>query len=344
MSLIRTIRQQLGLMSGGNESQNHFWDGSVANALTLKRGVPDAPGATVMSVVDGNVAFPNTPGFSFRNKLINGGFDIWQRGTSFSANGYTADRWVVGSGNATWSVIKYEDVVYGKHLNVSIATATPGSGSFDLSQRIEDVRTLHGKKATLTIDYGGNSLTANKIGIQTVQNFGTGGSAEVYSTPVFITIGGSNNITLDIPSVSGKTIGANSYLSIRLLLSNYTLPEINGQTGAISINYVQLEEGSIATPFEQRPIALELSLCQRYYETGKFFYAGYNLVSEPIGGNFYFAPKRIAPSVSTSNNQLSNCDQLNVYNAYTSGAFASAVGTVTSRMSMAFDWSASAEL
>ena len=30
---------------------------------------------------------------------------------------------------------------------------------------------------------------------------------------------------------------------------------------------VQLEEGSVATPFELRPIGLELSLCQRYYET-----------------------------------------------------------------------------
>ena len=44
MSLLRSIKAQLGLMSGGNESQNHFWDGSVANQLTLKRGVPDAPG------------------------------------------------------------------------------------------------------------------------------------------------------------------------------------------------------------------------------------------------------------------------------------------------------------
>ena len=32
-------------------------------------------------------------GFSLRNKLINGRFDIWQRGTTFSGEGYSADRW-----------------------------------------------------------------------------------------------------------------------------------------------------------------------------------------------------------------------------------------------------------
>lgn len=35
--------------------------------------------------------------------------------------------------------------------------------------------------------------------------------------------------------------------------------------GWIDIAQVQLEEGTFATPFEQRPIGLELSLCQRYY-------------------------------------------------------------------------------
>ena len=41
---------------------------------------------------------------------------------------------------------------------------------------------------------------------------------------------------------------------------HWTLPNI-----PITATKIQLEEGSIATPFEQRPIGLELSLCQRYY-------------------------------------------------------------------------------
>jgi hypothetical protein len=36
-------------------------------------------------------------------------------------------------------------------------------------------------------------------------------------------------------------------------------------TGTVGLGEVQLEQGSVATPFEQRPIGTELALCQRYY-------------------------------------------------------------------------------
>ncbi len=48
MSLITSIKQILGLSV--TASENHFWDGSVANKLTLRRGTPDSPGAKVLEV------------------------------------------------------------------------------------------------------------------------------------------------------------------------------------------------------------------------------------------------------------------------------------------------------
>ena len=38
------------------------------------------------------------------------------------------------------------------------------------------------------------------------------------------------------------------------------------QSGTFDIAQVQLEQGSLATPFEHRPIGMELALCQRYYQ------------------------------------------------------------------------------
>lgn len=46
---------------------------------------------------------------------------------------------------------------------------------------------------------------------------------------------------------------------------NLWITFISDATGS-TFNFVQLEEGSVATPFENRPYGLELSLCQRYYQ------------------------------------------------------------------------------
>ncbi len=55
MSMIKSIFQQLGL---GPAAEDHHWDGSVPNQLTLKRGTKDAPGATVFSAQSGVPMFP----------------------------------------------------------------------------------------------------------------------------------------------------------------------------------------------------------------------------------------------------------------------------------------------
>ena len=65
--------------------------------------------------------------------------------------------------------------------------------------------------------------------------------------------------------------------------------------------HVQLEEGSLATPFELRSVGLELALCQRYYEFIEALSA--------IGSNYfsnnnaqvvvYFEKKRVIPSITS---------------------------------------------
>jgi len=64
-----------------------------------------------------------------------------------------------------------------------------------------------------------------------------------------------------------------------------------------TLNTAQLELGTVATPFERRPIGLELALCQRYYQLSDGFQgSGANTTS--ISGNInYIVPMRSSPTL-----------------------------------------------
>jgi len=77
------------------------------------------------------------------------------------------------------------------------------------------------------------------------------------------------------------------------------------------LDKVQVEEGTVATPFEHRPIGTELALCQRYYEIFKNssggtqnLYLGYQIGSGQAWVNspfVYQVIKRATPTVTPSN-------------------------------------------
>jgi hypothetical protein len=224
-------------------------------------------------------SFGNTSGaFSFRNKIINGSFDIWQRGTSgFTnlVNGYCADRWAYNY-NTTDTVTFSRQIftpgqtdVPGEPTYFIRATITGGNteGVNDFRQRVEGVRTLAGKTVTLSYWIRGSTpatLSGNRARV--IQFFGSGGSPSSavetsFNTAIAITTSWQKIVrTVTLPSITGKTIGTdgNDYIDVILGLPIRT-------TMTVDIAQVQLEEGPVATPFEQRPIGTELSLCQRYY-------------------------------------------------------------------------------
>ena len=204
------------------------------------------------------------------NLFINGGFDIWQRGTSFAAAGYTADRWALaynGTG-ATRAVTRQEftagqtDVPSNPTYFLRYNQSAAGSGgTYNLiEQRVEGVRTAAGQ--TVTLSFYAKAASNGSLVTNVWQTFGSGGSSTVYGVEVTHAITAAwqkFTATMTIPSISGKTIGANDYLSLL-----FSFPK--NATFTIDIANVQLNYGSVALPFVPRSYADELRLCQRYYE------------------------------------------------------------------------------
>ena len=220
----------------------------------------------------------------FRNRIINGDFDIWQRGTSFTGNEYGADRWIHGRIGTTHTASRQpftlgQTDVPGEptYFCRTVVSSVAGASNYAaFSQRIEDVRTFAGQQ--VTISFWAKVDTTKNISIELTQNFGTGGSPSATVTGIGATkvsIGTSwqkVTVTVTVPSISGKTLGTtvNSYLNIVIWFDagsdlNARTDSLGQQSGTFEIAQVQIEPGSVATPFEQRPIGTELALCQRYY-------------------------------------------------------------------------------
>jgi hypothetical protein len=228
-----------------------------------------------------------SPYQGFRNKIINGDFSINQRGfTSLTTGAYFFDRWTFGNNTGTVTVTPqtftvgspaatgYESPNYARQV-VSGQSGT--SAIAYIAQLIEDVRTFANSTITVSF-YARASSGTPKIALEILQNFGTGGSpssfVSTYAGQATINTSWTRySITTTIPNINGKTIGSTantSSLQIQLWTSAGT--DFNSRTGSLGIQSntfdiwgVQVERGSVATPFEQRPIGTELALCQRYY-------------------------------------------------------------------------------
>jgi hypothetical protein len=219
-----------------------------------------------------------------KNKIINGDFNVNQRNlTSTTTNNiYGFDRWtwLYSGGTATWSAQTFTPgaapVTGYESTNFSRVVTSGQSGTGDyafVGQRIENARTFAGQ--TVTVSFWAKAATGTpKVGISFEQSFGSGGSGGVIVNAGNVTISTSwarYSLTVAIPSISGKTIGAGSFLILEMwssagsTLSAYT--GIGVQNATIDIWGVQVEAGSVATAFQTATgtIQGELAACQRYY-------------------------------------------------------------------------------
>lgn len=267
-----------------------------------------------------------------RNRLINGNFDIWQRGSSFSISGnYTADRWFLQKGNVEDAVFKRNPAAVGDNnfplstytLSVSSSGNTDGANHFFVfEQRVEGVRSFAGVESTVSFLVFNAGAAGRKIALEFAQTFGAGGSTPVLgiAPEVFELAAGLNRIrrTVTLPSISGKTLSGEGAAVVCVWVtagSNFSVRTagLGAQQGQLYFGEFQWEAGALATPFEWRPRSEELRQCQRYYQVdaigadfdgGPRFNAGVGLIR---GDNAVYLPYRFnqrmrtAPTVRFSN-------------------------------------------
>ena len=221
-----------------------------------------------------------------RNAIINGNFDIWQRGTSQTTLLYgSADRWgMYKAGTSVTQTMSRQAFTTGQvevpnnptyYVRHVVAVGTDVATQARMFQGIEDVRTFAGE--TVTISFWAKTSVPLDIALMAYQGFGTGGSPSAELNTALDKVSCTTSwqkysVTAVIPSISGKTLGSNgdSQLSINFWFSvgsnNATdASNIGLQAGTFELAQIQIEKGDTATDFERRPIGEEYNLCYRYY-------------------------------------------------------------------------------
>ena len=208
-----------------------------------------------------------------KNVLINGNFDIWQRGTSFSTQPtYTADRWYNYQSSGITVSRQSTNPPSGSQY-VLRQTVTAGGGYLSLHQYIEtaNVAALWGKTVTFSIKLR-RSATFDATMFVDIQKTGTvdGGSGATWVQIANTSIGSatitSGTSTSDWTTLSVTAAipadGTANGLYVRL---GYLTNPANGSY--IEAAQAQLEVGSVVTPFSRAggTIQGELAACQRYY-------------------------------------------------------------------------------
>jgi hypothetical protein len=223
----------------------------------------------------------NTPAAS--NPVINGAFDIWQRGTSIAiaSNGsasYTADRWF-NARNATGQTVSRQATGDTTNLpNIQYcARVQRDSGSTNttdirICNPFETVNSIPLAGKTVTLSFYARSganfsstsslLTGQLItGTGTDQNVLTAGYTGV-AYPLSSTF--TLTTTWQRFTLTGTIASTATELS---LLFTYTPTGTAGAADFFEITGVQIDMGSVALPFRRamNTLAGELAACQRYY-------------------------------------------------------------------------------
>jgi len=345
-------------LSGGTVSGNLTVQGTTTTAAINASG-------TITGNVVGNVTGNVTGGTvqasalnggqlaGLRNRIINGDMRIAQRGTSLStpsSGAYNLDRWVAFWTGAAPATIAQVSGISGFQNALQI-TGAASNTLVSLQQRIESANVSDLVGQTVTISAALQASSAQTV----AWSLAYPSAQDNFSSTTNIA-SGTWSVGTSAGSFSATVANLPSGAANGLML---VIQPANGgafTSGTLTITGVQLENGSIATPFEHRPIGVSLALCQRYYiysnyggaQTYSTAIDGYATGSGgiDIGSIFYPVAMRVSPTVAFPAAAYTNASSITGGSSvYSPLSFDVAVtGSGSGRVGVDFTYTASAEL
>ena len=282
------------------------WNMQKASGGVASITVADGVGATNIVLPESGTVATTSNIVGFKNYIINGGFNVWQRGVAptitTSPTYGKADRFLcyVSDGTSVSGYIEQSlDTNFNSGYRLWLSALSYTNGVWAIQQRIESFNSkyLNSKKVTVSFriyhDFGSTrAITVTLSKPTSLDNFGSTSIVGSVYTSQPIPTATYTNVTASF------TIGSSDATN-GLMLQINALSAETATSKNVLIGDIQLEEGSVTTPFEQRPVGLELSLCQRYYEVvNTSFITSYALNGNSLGGLVKFnVTKRVQPTL-----------------------------------------------
>jgi hypothetical protein len=341
--------------------------------------IKNAASASNNIVLDasGNATFAGTAAMAssfLRNRIINGDMRIDQRNAGasivLSPSGFPVDRWIAAEDTDGSATGQRSTLAPAGFTNSLLFTVTSADASLSATQFAAIFQSIEGFN---TADFGWGAAGAQSVTLSFwVRSSVTGtfggslrNGADNRSYPFTYSISAANTWEYKSVVVPGDTTGTwatdngvgvdvifglgvgSTFSGTAGAWDGTNLLSVTGATNLMATNGatfyltgVQLEVGTVATPFERRLFGQELALCQRYYER---FGPGYRVnfattantsSTQTVGVVRWRVQKRASPTVSVGGNwrtlgaNQGTSTTLSIVESVAEGALA--IGTVAS--------------
>ena len=269
--------------------------------------------------------------FVNKNRLVNGSFNVAQRGTSFvsGANNddtYNLDRWyVLSDGNDAVDITQTTTVPTGAKYSIGLDVETVNK-KFGIAQIIENVNCYDAIGGNVTLSFQAKVSATTKLDNVKCAVIAWSGTADTVTSDIISAWGAEGTNPTLIANATYENTPAN--LNVTTSWATYSVTanvdtastaniivfiwsDVTDTTAGdfLHITNAQLEIGTSATPFERRMFGYELALCQRYYVNnfinvlGSYHSTSTGFITVPLP-----VYMRAAPTVSLSSGSALNID------------------------------------